>query len=143
MHKNDSVAMVEINENGIKVNNIIKQDLMPFGIIEADDYDIHEQLTSWNGNRCIPLGRPNYKCIVEKYNIKQASDWIAKSHMCSLTDCYWFKGTDSFVTWEDVNFHQNGFSSNLYRTLFFNEDGTVINNFNSPDVTTDGAEPKM
>jgi hypothetical protein len=143
MHKNDQVAIVELNNNGIKVNDISRQDLMPFGVVETDNCDIHEQLTAWNGNRCIPIGRPNYKSITEKYNINKTTDWIAKSYMCSLTDCYWFKSSDSIATWEDVNFHQNGFSSNLYRALFFNDDGTIINNFNSPDITTDGAEPKM
>ena len=143
MHKNDKVAVINIENNSIRVDNIINKNWMPFGIIESDNETIHEQITKWNGERCIPFGRPNYQKLMEECQTKCASDWIAKSYMCSLTDCYWFKPVDSGLKWEDVNFHQNGFSSNLYKHLFYGENNEPINHFNSPDITTDGAEPKM
>ena len=143
MHRNDQVAKVNIGESGIEIDKIIKPNLMPFGVVETEKKSLNDQLTDWNGNRCIPFGRPNYKQLAEQYNIKRASDWIAKSYMCSLTDCYWFKPKYSLRKWKDVNFRDNGFSSNLYKHLFYGKNNEPINDFNSPDITTDGAEPKM
>ena len=143
MHKNKSVAKVNINDKGIVVDYIIEPDFMPFGVIETNEDTIDKRINQWNGDRCIPLGRPNYKDMMDKYGIKQSSNWVVKSYMCSLTDCYWFKPEDSNVTWEDVNFYKIGFSTNLYKHLFYNENEEIITDFNSPDITTNGAEPKM
>lgn len=143
MNKNNAVATCSLTDNGIKIESIANQDLMPIGIVESNQKSVDEQITLWNGNRCIPFGRPNYKSLMEQFQIQQASDWIAKSYMCSLTDCYWFKPEGSDKAWEDVNFRENGFSSDLYKALFYGNSDTQINNLNSPDITTDGAEPKM
>lgn len=142
MHKNDVVAIINIQPNGLHLNKMINSNLMPIGIMNLSvhaDYN----LTSWNDKRCIPSGRPNYKSLTNTVGIGDQQDWIARSHMCSLTDCYWFKDEGDSTTWEDVNFHKNGFSSNLYRVLFYSDFGTRINNLNSPDITTDGCLPKM
>lgn len=143
MHKNKEVAQVKLSDRGIKVTGVLKSDFMPIGMSNNQDKTIDEQMNVWNGNRCIPLGRPNYQSFMKEMNIEQASDWIAKSYMCALTDCYWFKPADSNVTWKDVNFRDNGFSSNLYKHLFYGQNNEAINTLNSPDITTDGAEPKM
>ena len=104
---------------------------------------IDTAITLWNESRCIPLGRPNYDKILEQLGILSNSEILPYSYLCSLTDCYWFKQPDNSINWESVNFHNNGFSSNLYKHLFYNEFGEPINNLNSPDLTTDGALPKM
>lgn len=142
MHKNETVASVSIEENGLVLNSIINPHWMPFGIKENKDSSLSEQITMWNGDRCIPIGRPNYKQLKEFFGVNQAADWVAKSYMCSLTDCYWFKPEGADAKWEDVNFHQNGFDSSLYKYLFAGDFSAAINNLHSPDLTTDGAEPK-
>jgi hypothetical protein len=41
----------------------------------------------------------------------------------------------------EVSFHKNGLSSNLNERLFYGRD-VAINNYDYPDITTDGALPK-
>lgn len=143
MHKDDPVARISIEPDGIKWKENINKKLLPLVLSKVQDDEMSEKMNLWNGNRCIPAGRPNYQELLDRLNLKHSSDWITLSYMCSLTDCYWFKTTDSQVIWQDVNFHQNGFDSNLYKFLFYGDLTTAINNFYSPDIVTDGAIPKM
>lgn len=142
MHKDDPVARISIEPDGIKWEENINKELLPIAALNAQDDDMHDRLTDWNDSRCIPFGRPNYKELSRQAGVNRASDWILKSHMCSLTDCYWFKTVDSDISWNNVNFHENGSSSNVYKFLFYGNLSEVIQNFNSPDLTTDGYEPK-
>ena len=148
MHKNNPVANVSIQKdemgNGcLCVDSIINRKELPYGLKSISPEQMDISMTWWNNTRCIPLGRPNYDKILNSLGLSNAVELIPYSYMCSLTDNYWFKPSNSHVRWENVNFRDNGFDSNLYRCLFFGEDGTRINNLNSPDIPTDGAMPKM
>lgn len=148
MRKDDIIASVQLvkNEYGIselKLNAIFNKDFLPHGLKSANNSNFNRLLNDWNDYRCIPLGRPNYAAIAEEHGILSQSDLLPLSYMCSLTDSYWFKTPHDSSSWADVNFHKNGFSSNLYKSLFYGDNSEPINHFNSPDVTTDGALPKM
>ena len=69
MHKNKEVAQVKLSDRGIKVTGVLKSDFMPIGMSNNQDKTIAEQMTVWNGNRCIPLGRPNYQSFMKEMNI--------------------------------------------------------------------------
>lgn len=147
MHKNDIVGTVtiqkdEYNKGYLHIENIIDSTILPIGTRDKEE-DIDKQVTAWNDSRSIPLGRPNYLDFLNDIGANNNSELIPYCFMCSLTDCYWFKPDNSDIKWEDVNFYQNGFSSNLYKRLFFNDKNEPINNLNSPDITCDGALPKM
>lgn len=147
MHKDIAIARInikrnEFNQSLLHVLDIFNQDWMPWGTRQASGNALDEKITEWNDSRCIPTGRPNYDDFLSENNIQNNAELVAKSFMCSLTDCYWFKPDDVIVSWQDVNFRDNGFASNLYKRLFYNQD-EPINNLNSPDLTTDGALPKM
>ena len=144
MHKNDVVAIVDVSSAELTAQKILNTELLPYGTRRFQDInEISDLLTAWNDARCIPFGRINYRNLKEYYNISNSTEWIALSYMCSLTDCYWFKVVGNDIQWENVNFHQNGFDSDLYKRLFFEDDGYIVNNLNSPDLTTDGVLPKM
>ena len=147
MHKDDPVARlsVEINEDNedvLHVSKVFKGRLLPNGVKNAGWNNIDECLTIWHDNRCTPSHRPNHNLIMDKLGVNSSPDLLFHSHLCSLTDCYWFKPQNSDVTWDDVNFYNNGFTSNLSTHLFYNDTNIPINNLNSPDITTDGALPK-
>ena len=147
MHKNDIVANLTIKNDiqgkgYLHVIEVLNKEILPIGTRNTQ-IDLDQQITGWNDSRCIPLGRPRYSDILEKFKVSTNSELLPYCYMCSLTDCYWFKPENSTVTWEDVNFHQNRFSSNLYKHLFYGELDEPINHLNSADITTDGALPKM
>ena len=142
MHKDREIALVELTANGtLYAPQIINPFYLPYGAKNSNNCDIHNLLTLWLEYRCSLSGRSNYFEIWDKLGISSHAEMIQFSHMCSVTDCYWFKLIDENIQWEDVSFHRNGFSSNLNDRLFYGRD-VVINNYNSPDITTDGALPK-
>lgn len=148
MHQDKEVAKVSIEKdddgNGfLHVEQVMNGFKLPYGVKNSTVLDIDDLLTRWNDSRTIPLGRPNYAKILESCNVKNSSELVPMSFMCSLTDCYWFKPEGLNINWSNINFRDNGFDSNLYRHLFFDDHGESINNLHSPDLTTDGAIPKM
>lgn len=148
MHKNDIVGTVTIKNKedgtlGLHVVEINNQALLPPGTKNFDWEVIDDLLSDWNDSRCIPLGRPNYQKVLNSIGIEENIELLPYCYLASLTDCYWFKPDNNNVCWEDINFRDNGFSSNLYKHLFYNDNNEPINHLNSPDITTDGALPKM
>lgn len=142
MHKNTKVAEIDIIDGDIKVNKVLNENWMPHGTKNVSLAILNSEIKNWNNSRCIPFERANVFFFMENNNIKTEADMIAKSYLCSLTDCYWFKEQNDPKTWEDVNFNQNGFSSDLYRALFY---GKQIDepDWHSPDLTTNGNTDKM
>ena len=148
MHKNSPIATIQIkqdaNGNGyLHVDKILHEEHLPYGAKNSTGDRLDMMLTWWNDSRCIPLGRPNYDSILDLVHGQTTSDLVPYSYMCSLTDCYWFRPEGLDVRWEDINFRKNGFSSEVYKRLFFDNMNEPITNLNSPDITTNGALPKM
>ena len=143
MHKDHEVATLTINtsNNSLHILNIINALHLPYGAKTTNIDSLHNLLTLWNECRCTLMGRSNYAAVLDKLGISSHAEMIQFSHMCSVTDCYWFKRVGEDITWNGVSFHRNGFSSNLNERLFYGQD-IPINNYNSPDITTDGALPK-
>jgi hypothetical protein len=140
------LATIEKDSNGIgfiHVENVLNPNMMPYGARYSQSHEIDDDITRWNDSRCIPLGRPNYIKLLEILNASSTSELIPSTYMCSLTDCYWFKPSNSNLLWGDVNFRDNGFDSTLYKHLFYGDNSEPLNNLHSPDLTTNGAIPKM
>lgn len=130
MHKNIEVADVE-NQLYIKrVNKIYRPEHMPVGSYSTKSKYLSEiYYKKWIENRIIPHNRQNISKIIEKLG-RSVDDTFIHSLGVSLTDSYWFKPNYSNLTWEDVNFHDNGF------------DELTENNYHHPDITTNGALEK-
>ena len=149
MNKDTPVASISVaydetkREYGLHVDNVLNATRLPYGAKKATAETLDKQITDWHESRCIPYSRPNYPELMQRMDITSNNQLLAKSYMCSLTDAYWFKPEGSEKTWADVNFRDNGFKSELYKQLFFNPDGSMIVDFNSPDLTTNGVLPKM
>ena len=146
MHKNNIVAKLNIdtdNTASFQVDTIINPTLLPIGVQNCKFDEIGERITDWNDGRCIPFNRDNYCEFLKEINTNSTTELSVLSNLCSLTDCYWFKSPNSETKWEDINFHENRFSSNLYRRIFYGDKIVQINNLHSPDLATDGAVSKM
>lgn len=148
MHKDVEVANIQIqhdknNNPYLHVQQIINKQLMPWGTKKSSMEQLDKNFSEWNDSRCIPFGRPNYDIFLSRVGVSSNAELIAISHMCSLTDCYWFKDENASTTWKDVNFRDNGINSNIYQMLFLRQEATGFDNLNSPDLTTDGNLPKM
>lgn len=143
MHKNEQVAGLSLTPFRIEVNEIFNSKRLPIGVQNAPDGAIHNMLTMWNDIRSIPSGRPNYNQFMQIAGISGNIDYLPLTYMCSLTDCYWFKPQNLNLQWEDVNFRDNWFGSNIYRHLFYDDFQIKINNWHSPDLTTNGMLKKM
>ena len=136
MHKNDIVADVTfLMGTFIQIHSIYDRRLMPIGTYHPNLSVATSLLNSWYTMQTIPKNRQNINCIVNSLNTS-ISEAIEKSYMVSLTNCYWLKKNDSQISWDNINYHENGFSDELF-PLLYNE-VAKISNYKLPDLTTDG-----
>lgn len=145
MHKNIIVAEVKNTLFVKKIINITNKSHLPVGCYN-DNPNIMEQLyAKWIANRIIPDNRQNLNNIISKLKLTP-NELFIKSLGVSLTDCYWFKPEDSNLTWEDVNFYDNGFDETLADISLFDNFNIAVSsnttNTHNPDITTNGALPK-
>lgn len=138
-HKNNIVAkLIMYQGQPIGIDKIYNKDLLPIGM--NGDLDFADRnFMDWNGQRVIPDGRVNIDIIREK--LGNTAELSAKSLGLSLTDCYWFvpELNDGLLTWENVNFHDNGFISDILLL----KQGQLNVQHRSPDYTTGGVLDKF
>ena len=116
------------------------EDYAPFGLIKMNEIDKVE-FNKWWKNRQIPASRKGLKEVLHNSNVydKDNFDLLdAKAYCLSLSDQYWVKGVDEEISWESINFFDNGFSEDIGKILF-NGGKTALNlNLNTPDMTSNG-----
>lgn len=139
MHGNIPAAVVNISQNRIiGYSSILNRDHLPVGTYSDNLITQRLLLDAWVKGRCIPNGRPGMSNIYNKMGLDSGELFI-KSAAVSLTDKYWIKNKDDSLTWEDVNFHDNGFNPVMGNILL----GIDQSFAPSPDFTTDGMMPKF
>ena len=147
MHKDKPVLVFSLvqplnSDTILHVEHLINYIELPYGAKNVTPETIDESVTTWMERRCVPDGRPRCISLLKTYGLRSALDIIPYSYMCSLADCYWVKPANSPLAWKDVNIRDNGSLSTFDKHLFFMDDKEPISNWNSPDITTDGALPK-
>lgn len=139
MHKNVPVAEVQLIGNTIvNFTKIYNQEELPLGTYNKTLGTNMNLIKSWVATRTIPNGRPGLENIVQKMNMT-ISDAFIKSMGLSITDTYWLKEKENSLTWEDINFHRNGFYS-IFAQSYFSD---TLQFEKSPDFTTDGEMEKF
>lgn len=122
--------------------NIINKNELPIGT-QNDNSILQQRLfENWFYDRIIPNNRQN-KLQIENTLGTSITDAYIKSLGVSLTDCYWFKPEDSKLSWENVNFYDNGFSKDFAMSIINNDFTNKNISINIPDITTDGYLKKM
>ena len=144
MQKEQTVAVIDVDENGILVNlvDVMAPDCMPFGIMDGSQPDV-VRLRDWWSGRSIPASRTGIRNLLDALQISAPQGLLSRSMGLSLSDQYWVrkKGTD--VKWKDINFFENDFSVDIGDLLFSKARSLKEGfSFESPDNTTDGVLKK-
>lgn len=141
MHGRIPVADIEIDDaTGFiqKTKTIYEKAHLPVGIPVRDGIVDRALLNEWWTDRAIPASRSGVREALENLNIANTKMLLLKCFGLSLSDGYWICPKDSDITWENVNFFDNGFSKDIGDILFGEMKKDNIINFSSPDNTTDG-----
>lgn len=136
MHKNVSVAELEITEDGqiASVLEVFHREHAPIGV----NLKQLRSLASWWEGRSIPASRKGLSQMLLECNLPSAHFLSLKSFGLSLSDQYWIKPVGAEMQWENINFFVHEFSRDIGEAFFnpsFNRDNL---NLFSPDNTSDG-----
>ena len=144
MHKNIEVADIEIDEaiGGITaIDNISAKEHLPIGVLHSlrhNETVDRYALNHWWTGRSIPASRMGVADVLDTLGMYNTNLLLTKCLGLSLSDHYWIKPYGSDVSWESVNFFDNGFSDDIGDVLFGMNDKKSGFDFLSPDNTSDG-----
>lgn len=139
MNKNEPVAILDyIDSTPTGYKKIINDNGIPLGTKGLNEEQEKILFTHWYKSRSIPNIRPNLTKIEQKLGMDIA-EALSKSMNISITDTYWVKEEDSLATWEDINYHDNGFDMVLAK--YYADEDILFSP--SPDFTTDGVMEKF
>ncbi len=145
MHKNIPAADINISSSSgavSKIINIHSPERLPVGVRCKNGAADLAGFNEWWSSRTIPVYRPGLKTALEKLKARSPRVLLQSSLGLSLSDHYWIKPIFSSLSWENVNFFDNGFSEDMGDLLFdeCQKDGGY--DLRSPDISTDGCLPK-
>lgn len=136
MHMDETVAKIEVMDGKfISVPQIFNGQLMPVGV-SSQSPNLPLLLQNWDDMRSIPSERQNMDRILRAIP-GGLSEAKRQSLRVSLTDTYWMKEENMQFSWNDVNFHDNGFATDFADVAVFEKNIPIVS-FADPDYTTDG-----
>lgn len=144
MHKNIAVADIEIDEaiGGITaIDNISAKEHLPIGVLHSlrhNETVDRYALNHWWTGRSIPASRMGVADVLDTLRMYNTNLLLTKCLGLSLSDHYWIKPYGSDISWESVNFFDNGFSDDIGDVLLGMNDKKSGFDFLSPDNTSDG-----
>lgn len=142
MHKRVAVAELELDgETGFirKVGTVYAPAHLPLGIPCKKGIADRKALDDWWTDRSIPASRSGVREALETLEITSTRMLLIRCFGLSLSDQYWIRPEGSGLTWEKINFFDNGFSDDIGDVLFgSNKKPDAPFGFSSPDNTSDG-----
>lgn len=145
MHKNIKVAEMELDETSayiLKIMKVYNPEHLPLGIPFVNGAADRRVMNLWWTSRLIPKRRLGVSDAIEKLGIRNIGGLLFRSFALSLSDQYWIRPQNTDITWEKVNFFDNGFSEDIGDVLFGQEKKLDGFDYSSPDITTDGYQKK-
>lgn len=137
-HKNIKVLDFEIlNDEITDIHAVYNEAHVPLFLKTKNTFSKVTAFKEWWKGRCIPASRQNLDTFLNELEGISLTSLAIKSMGLSLSDHYWIKPENSNLSWEDVNFYENDFSTDV-GDLFFGEKLKKDINFLSPDNTSDG-----
>ena len=140
MHKDIPVADLTLDETTGSIQRIdalFRGGHLPVGVSVRRGMADWAALNEWWEDRSIPASRSGLREALETMGVASSKLLLTRCYGLSLTDHYWLKPQGSSLAWEDVNFFQNSFPSDVGDALL----GKPIpgsTDFRSPDWTCDG-----
>jgi hypothetical protein len=142
MHKEVPVADIDIDEvlkavTGI--GNVYNKDHLPPGVYHKNKIE-RGYLNEWLTGRKIPASRSGLERALKRLHLKTEKELILKGFGLSLSDQYWICPQSKNLRWEDINFFDNEFSSDVGNAFFeqWTERSEEKIDLFSPDNTSDG-----
>lgn len=145
MHKNIPTLSFDIDNDGMagNIESVINKSHTPIYILQNKFLNPNNALRDWWKTRAIPASRENLPETLSYLDVKNSQILMLKHYGLNLSDHYWV-ATDELlekgIRWEDVNFFQNDFSSDIGNALFGNypQSKSLSFSFDSPDSSSDG-----
>jgi len=141
MNKNIPVADLELDDDTAAIISVITPlglDYLPAGIHIKAGIPNKRELHEWWYGRAIPANRLGIHFALEKMNMNQPEQLLAKCYGLSLSDQYWMKPDNSSLSWSMVNFFENEFSDDVGNILFDQTTDHHEIDMMSPCNTSDG-----
>ena len=141
MHKRIAVAEMEVDDVvGLiqKVSKVYAPEHFPVEIAVKKGAADRAALNEWWADRSIPASRSGIREALETLEITSTKMLPVRCYGLSLSDQYWICPEGSGLTWDAVNFFDNGFSDDIGDVLFGADKKADALDFSSPDNTTDG-----
>ena len=124
-----------------KIEEVADENLIPYGARDGSGAVTKRALTRWWHSRAIPVTRDGYETLKSELDDFDPLDLLEVSQGLSLSDQFWVRSTAKSVSWEDVNFFDNGFDSHLgLITLgsFYSFDNTAFPMSRNPNSSLGG-----
>lgn len=150
MNKNTEVLVAEYNEVSkffdqiIEVKNIHYAPYMIESIYEEGNENsdsFRTNLSEWFRGRGIPRWRDQLDLLLHRLHINTPSELLDKAFGLSLSDQYWIKPYNSDISYNDVNFFDNGFDYAEFLEASLSLNSKVVTkeaSLKTPNNTTDG-----
>ena len=145
MHKNIQTLSFEIDSDGMtgNIESIINESHAPIYILKNKFLTPNNALRDWWKTRAIPASRENLPETLSYLNIRNSQILMLKHYGLNLSDHYWVATEELLangIRWEDINFFQNDFSSDIGDALFgnYSQSKNMSFSFDSPDSSSDG-----
>ena len=142
MHKNIDVVELVVDEASVaitKTGALHAPEHLPLGVYNLKSGIDRRRLNDWLKSRSIPAGRSGIWELYKRLGRDSTEYLILKCYGLSLSDHYWIRPTNPGLKWDDINFFQNSFSTDVGEILFGREPENTANiNLVSPDNTSDG-----
>ena len=111
----------------------------PIGIGAIDRKPNPYDFALWLRNRAIPSVRPHLPAALHELAVSTPSALMFKSWGLSLTDPYWFKPDGVDVSWDDINYFDQGYEETFGAFMLGERDRTV---FKTQKESPDDVNPK-
>ena len=141
MHKDIPVVEIALDDGGTKITRVGElyhgEDL-PVGVPITWDKADRATLNAWWTDRFIPSARSGLVDALSQLGFPDPQQVISRNLGLSLSDHYWVKPAGSNLSWDEVNFFENGFSPDVGDALLGKLSKTSDIDLRSPDWTCDG-----
>ena len=145
MHHDHPVMEVDVVTTGkmsaVKIPVIMDKERVPLPCQPLSGALQETALLKWALHRTIPDNRAGLTRLYLECGSMNKLDLSLMSYGVSLTDGYWFKPRDRYLSWKDVSFENCSYSYDVGNYIIHETD--TIENWRSPDLTTNGRLPKI
>ena len=142
MYKNYEILSFSVDFRNYKTTLIKKlehYDKAPYGFNKEDEGKNGQNIGWFFKKLSIPVFRSGYKEIMKATHSRNGMDLLFKGHGLSLSNHYWFKKENEYLSYDDINFFTNKWDDSFARAIL-NEDFEALShaNINVPDIATTG-----